>query len=141
MRAKSHGNVNLQNIFLSSDGSCWIYRDPFQFPYQQTSADNATTASAELQSEYAAPELALGTAPNSLTDIYASGCVLYQMLSGKVPFPADDMTARIHRHANDTPDSLTALGVESELEEAAFFMMAKNPEVRFPVVRHCSVKN
>lgn len=55
---------------------------------------------------YMAPEQALGGQVDQRADIYAAGCILYQMLAGKLPFDADNNVAIMYQHINDQPGSL-----------------------------------
>jgi serine/threonine protein kinase len=84
---------------------------------------------------YMAPEQALGGAVDQRTDIYSTGCILYQMLAGRVPFNGIDAMEVIHQHLNDAPrpfgDALPP-GVPSDaLYELVLNCMAKDPADRY----------
>jgi len=52
---------------------------------------------------YMAPELVQGERATEQADIYALGCVLYQMLAGEVPFTGTTPMVVLNRHVNDQP--------------------------------------
>ena len=84
---------------------------------------------------YMSPEQASGDSHvNGRADIYALGCVLYEMLAGEPPFSGRTPQAVLARHLHDPPPSLrvvrplTPVAVQEVLEQA----MAKVPADRFP---------
>jgi hypothetical protein len=79
--------------------------------------------------DYVAPEQVEGRRVDARADIYALGCVAYEMLSGTVPFPRDSDVAKIFAHVNDPPPRLT--NVPDPLAAAVQRAMAKRPEDRF----------
>ena len=79
-----------------------------------------------------APEfLQDGKSPDALTDIYALGCTLYELLAGQPPFPGADLRTKMHQHATQPIQSLEALGVPQPLTQVVAYLMAKNPAVRY----------
>ena len=79
--------------------------------------------------DYIAPEQVEGRHLDARADVYALGCVTYQLLSGKVPFPRDSDIAKIFAHVNDPAPRL--LDVPEPLAAAVHRAMAKRPEDRF----------
>ena len=57
-------------------------------------------------SDYIAPEQARGARGDAQSDIYSLGVVLYELLTGEVPFPADNFVAVAMRHINEPPPSV-----------------------------------
>jgi tRNA A-37 threonylcarbamoyl transferase component Bud32 len=83
--------------------------------------------------DYMSPEQAQGKPAESASDVYALGIVLYEMLTGELPFTADTPVAVLLKHMQANPPSLTLkvpdlpAGVEPVLLQA----LAKNPADRF----------
>lgn len=83
--------------------------------------------------DYVAPEQIEGRPVDAAADIYSLGCVLYQCLTGRVPFDRDNEAAVMFAHLSDPPPSITA--VRPDLPEALDGViaqaLAKDPKERF----------
>jgi serine/threonine-protein kinase len=82
---------------------------------------------------YFSPEQARGEDINRTTDIYSIGCVLYEMLTGKLPFNADSPITIALRHIHDVPPSPRTINNEipPALEGIIYKAMEKAPANRF----------
>jgi serine/threonine-protein kinase len=84
--------------------------------------------------DYIAPEQARDSrAADTRSDLYSLGCVLYQLLSGRVPFPTGSVTEKLLHHVMDEPTPLRELrrDVHSAVAAVVHKLMAKCPEDRF----------
>src|SRR4051795_6616478 len=84
--------------------------------------------------DYIAPEQLQGGPVDARVDVYALGCVLYQVLTGTVPFPRDTEPAKIWAHMQEEPPSVVAShpDVPAQFEQVIHRAMAKKPEDRYP---------
>ena len=80
---------------------------------------------------YMSPEQGSGDDTDGRSDIYALGCVMYQMLAGRPPFTGSSARAIILQHFVAEPPALERDDVPSSLAEAMRAAMAKNPADRY----------
>jgi hypothetical protein len=82
---------------------------------------------------YLAPEQALGESPGPASDVYALGCVLYELLTGAQPFPAESAVAMAYRHVHDPipMPSATRTEVPRALDAIVSRCLAKQPADRY----------
>ncbi|HTQ90465.1 MAG TPA: protein kinase, partial [Streptosporangiaceae bacterium] len=83
--------------------------------------------------DYVAPEQIRGTSVLGLADQYSLGCVLYECLTGRVPFEKDLDAAIIWAHVEETPAMPTVLrpDLPPEIDEVFGRVLAKRPEERY----------
>jgi predicted Ser/Thr protein kinase len=84
--------------------------------------------------DYAAPEQLQGQRVDARTDVYAAGCLLYEMLTGHVPFEQEHEASIIYAHITSPPPSVRALvpDLPQEIDAVIARAMAKNPDERYP---------
>jgi predicted Ser/Thr protein kinase len=84
-------------------------------------------------SDYIAPEQARGVKATAQTDVYALGIVLYELLTGEVPFTGDNFVAVAMQHINSPVPSVRELrpDVSPRLDAAVRRALAKSPRDRF----------
>jgi len=85
---------------------------------------------------YMAPEQWADEDPDSRSDIYSLGVMLYQMLTGDVPFKGSSIPAIMKKHISDPPPTLGAGGLVASpaLENAVLHALQKDPEKRTSTV-------
>jgi len=86
--------------------------------------------------QYLAPEQAHGVEKvDHRADIYAMGVILYEMLTGELPFSGKSVFEVLMKHAQEPPEPPSArrpeLGIPADLERVALRALAKKPEERF----------
>ncbi|WP_319463795.1 serine/threonine-protein kinase [Micromonospora sp. RTP1Z1] len=81
---------------------------------------------------YMAPEQALNSAVGPRADLYALGCVLFELLTGDPPYRADSALGLLHRHMSDPVPSLSdhRAGVPQDLVQLVARLLAKDPQDR-----------
>lgn len=83
--------------------------------------------------DYMAPEQASGGEITPATDIYALGVVVYEMLTGQLPFSADTPLGVLLKHVSDPPPSVRILvpTLSAEMDHVVMKALAKSPNDRF----------
>ena len=94
-----HGDVRPQNVIVSPDNQVKLSGFGIA-PAQNKAASNHPEQMQRLLA-YAAPELALSNAPTASADLYALGIVLFEMLTGDVPFKGDNAVQIALKHAQN----------------------------------------
>jgi serine/threonine-protein kinase len=82
--------------------------------------------------DYAAPEQIQSMTVDARADVYALGCVLFQALTGRVPFPREREVSKIMAHASEAPPSVTDVlpAAPAAFDEIVHRAMAKDPAER-----------
>lgn len=82
---------------------------------------------------YFSPEQAAGFPPSPASDVYSLGIILYELLTGNLPFTAKDSTdlARMHREATPHPPRLSNLQIPQALDDLVMKVLAKEPSSRY----------
>jgi len=133
-----HRDVKPSNILLRQDG--YAYLVDFGLAKAIMGAEALTGAGAMVGTpEYMAPEQSNGES-DSRSDIYSLGVILYQMLTGRVPFMAETPVAISLKHIQTPPVSPSTLNsdIPPSIEEVILKAMAKDPNARFQSAQELS---
>ena len=127
-----HRDVKPQNVLIDSEGRAkvtdfGIARELEQDGLTKTGRVLGTT-------DYVSPEQAMGQQVDARSDIYSLGIVLYEMLTGEVPFKADNVVGVAMKHVNEKiPDvQKRRRDVSSALAAVVERATEKKPEKRYP---------
>ena len=127
-----HRDVKPQNVLLNGDGKTKV--TDFGIARSLDVEKGVTQTGTVLgTSNYIAPEQASGRTVDAQTDVYSLGVVLFELLTGDVPFPGENFVAVAMRHVHEQPPSVLELRPETPLRVAAAVERAleKDPRDRF----------
>lgn len=128
-----HMDIKPQNIILPRDGTVKIA--DFGIAQLEEEAgkygDDADEALGSIH--YISPEQARGEAADGRTDIYSLGVVMYEMLTGRIPFDGESVAEVAVKHFTITPESPSVLNpdIPPELAEITMKAMQPNPAERY----------
>lgn len=129
-RGLVHRDVKPSNILFDRQGRVRVT----DFGLARAASDvTITTPDAALGSlPYLAPEQARGGEVDPRADVYALGCVVYEMLTGRPPFTADAPAAVLFHHLRTapTPPSRHRPGLPRALDPAVLALLVKDPADR-----------
>ncbi|MDH6277880.1 serine/threonine protein kinase [Aurantimicrobium minutum] len=128
-----HRDIKPDNIMLTRAGKVKVLDFGIARAVAETFDDIATTTSILGTAAYFSPEQAQGQKVDIRTDLYAIGIVLFEMLTGKVPFTGDTAVAVAHQHIHAHPPAPSSLNpkVSLALDQVVFTALAKDKADRF----------
>lgn len=126
-----HRDIKPQNVIVKSDGSVKIL--DFGIATAKGSAQLTQANNVMGSVHYLAPELAKGEPASPQSDIYALGIVFYEMLTGDVPFKADQAVQIALLHMREPMPSVRKANpnVPQSVENIIIRATAKNPKLRY----------
>jgi serine/threonine-protein kinase len=127
-----HRDVKPQNVLVTPDGDAKV--TDFGIARSLDVEQGVTQTGTVLgTSNYLSPEQASGQPVTPATDVYSLGVVLYELLTGEVPFPGENFVAVAMKHINEPPPDLTERrpDVPLRLVAAVERALEKDPSRRF----------
>ncbi|MBE5039545.1 Stk1 family PASTA domain-containing Ser/Thr kinase [Ructibacterium gallinarum] len=127
-----HRDIKPQNIIMTPDGVLKV--TDFGIARATTQATMTMGNNAIGTVHYLSPEQARGGYTDERTDIYSLGVVLYEMLTGRLPFNDDSPVAVAIKHIQESPTPLRELNpdIPEAMEKITLRAMNKEQNVRYP---------
>ncbi|MEU7988434.1 Stk1 family PASTA domain-containing Ser/Thr kinase [Streptosporangium canum] len=128
-----HRDIKPANIMITNNGDVKV----MDFGIARAMADSAATMTQTAQvigtAQYLSPEQARGERVDARSDIYSTGCVLYELLTGQPPFTGDSPVAIAYQHVREDPIPPSQIDPEIPKWADAIVLkaMAKDPAHRY----------
>ena len=128
-----HRDIKPANIMINTNGDSKV----MDFGIARAMSDAATSVTATSAvmgtAQYLSPEQARGELVDARSDIYSSGCVLYELLTGVTPFNGDSPVAIAYQHVNEPPKPPSSLdnSIPNSLDSITLGALAKAPSSRY----------
>ena len=128
-----HRDIKPANVMLCTDGSVKVM--DFGIARATTATTSALTATAAVigTAQYLSPEQARGARVDARSDVYSTGVLLYELLTGQPPFRGDNPVAVAFQHVKDIPPPPSSIDRDISPEADAIVAKAleKNPDDRY----------
>ena len=126
-----HCDVKPQNVLITADGRVKVA--DFGIARVLSQASTAMTDTVWGTPHYISPEQAAGESPTPASDVYAVGVIMYEMLTGRLPFEGETHTQLALAHMRDEPPPLTSLNpaVPGQIDQIVSKVMSKQPSARY----------
>ncbi|PSL55368.1 serine/threonine-protein kinase [Saccharothrix carnea] len=128
-----HRDVKPANVMITRSGAVKVMDFGIARAVHDGQAAVTQTAAVIGTAQYLSPEQARGEAVDGRSDVYASGCVLFELLTGEPPFTGDSPVAVAYQHVREDPKPPSALNpkVTPALDAIVLKAMAKGPANRY----------
>lgn len=126
-----HRDLKPQNVMIDDEWNVKV--TDFGIAHNPVDGDITQTGQMVGTAQYISPEQAQGKPVSSSSDLYSLGVVLFEMLTGRVPFDGDASVAIALKHINDPPPRPTSIvpTIPLPLEAVVMKAMAKSPVERY----------
>lgn len=130
-RSMVHRDVKPANLMIEEDGR--VVLTDFGIAKIVTGTQTTQSGSMIGTPAYMSPEQGLGETGDERSDLYSLGVILYEMLTGRLPYDADTPLAIILKHLNDPliPPRQLNPEIPDWLEQIVLILLAKDPAERF----------
>jgi serine/threonine protein kinase/beta-lactam-binding protein with PASTA domain len=128
-----HRDVKPANVMITRTGAVKVMDFGIARAVADGQAAVTQTAAVIGTAQYLSPEQARGEAVDARSDVYAAGCVLFELLTGEPPFTGDSPVAVAYQHVREDPKPPSALNgrVSPALDAIVLKAMSKGPPNRY----------
>ena len=128
-----HRDIKPANVMITPQGAVKV----MDFGIARAVADNSATVTQTANvigtAQYLSPEQARGETVDARSDVYSTGCLLYELVTGVPPFQGDSPVAVAYQHVRENPVMPSARNPEvpRSLDSVVMKALAKNPLNRY----------
>ncbi|MCX4408511.1 protein kinase [Streptomyces sp. NPDC059837] len=128
-----HRDIKPANVIITNTGAVKVMDFGIARALHGAQSTMTQTGMVMGTPQYLSPEQALGKAVDHRSDLYATGCLLYELLALRPPFTGETPLSVVYQHVQDipVPPSEVAAGAPPELDGLVMRSLAKEPDDRF----------
>ncbi|HET6877141.1 MAG TPA: Stk1 family PASTA domain-containing Ser/Thr kinase [Jatrophihabitans sp.] len=128
-----HRDIKPANVMITQSGAVKVMDFGIARAVADTSATVTQTANVIGTAQYLSPEQARGEAVDARSDVYSTGCLLYELVTGVPPFQGDSPVAVAYQHVRENPVAPSARNPElpRSVDSIVMKALAKNQLNRY----------
>ena len=128
-----HRDIKPANIMINAHGDAKVMDFGIARAISDSITSNTSASAVMGTAKYLSPEQARGEVVDARSDIYAAGCLMYELLTGQAPFTGDSGVVIAYQHVNEiaTPPSHLDPAISTSLDAIVLKSLAKHPSQRY----------
>ncbi len=128
-----HRDIKPANVMLTPSGDVKVMDFGIARALADSSATMTQTQAVIGTAQYLSPEQARGETVDARSDLYSTGCLLFELITGRPPFIADSPVAVAYQHVGETPSPPSSLvpDVPSAVDSIVLHALVKDREERY----------
>jgi len=128
-----HRDIKPANVMLTPAGTVKVMDFGIARAIADTAATMTQTKSVIGTAQYLSPEQAQGNHVDARSDLYSTGCLLYELLTGRTPFVGDSPVSIAYQHVGQAPQSPSVYqpGLSADLDAVVLHSLVKDRDARY----------
>ncbi|WP_020141588.1 Stk1 family PASTA domain-containing Ser/Thr kinase [Terracoccus sp. 273MFTsu3.1] len=128
-----HRDIKPANVMITTGGHVKVMDFGIARAIADTAATMTQTQSVVGTAQYLSPEQAQGHTVDERSDLYSTGCLLFELLAGRPPFTGDSPVAIAYQHVGELPQPPSVFNdaVAGDLDAVTLHALAKDREARY----------